>query len=67
MASNAIPLKLYAGRKGHSQFPVYSDDLRTMYLAAVTQVVILSGVIPGLLFKACAPKAAAEIPMAAEK
>ena len=67
MASNAIPLKHYTSRRGHSQLSVKSSDLRTMYSAAVTQLATLSGVIPGLLFKPCAPKAAAENPMAAEK
>ena len=54
-------------RPGHSEFSVNSVDLRTIYLAALTQLVTLSGVIPGLLFNACAPKAAAEIPTAAER
>ena len=67
MASNAIPLKLYIGQRGHNQLSANSSDLRTMYLAAATQLATLSGVIPGLLFKVCAPKAAAEIPMAAER
>jgi len=66
-ASNAIPLMLYIGRKGHGQLSVNLSDLRTMYLAAVIQEATLSGDIPGLLFKACAPKAAVVIPMAAER
>lgn len=66
MASSAIPLKIYIGR-GHSTFSVNSGDPRTIYLAAVTQLVMFSGVIPGLPFNACAPKAAAEIPTAAER
>lgn len=53
--------------EGHSQLSVKSGDLRTMYSAAVTQLATLSAVIPGLLFKPCAPKAAAENPMAAER
>lgn len=65
--SNAIPLMLYIGRKGHSQRSVNLGDLRTMYLAAVIQEATLSGVIPGLPFKACAPKAAVVIPIAAER
>ena len=67
MTSNAIPLMLYIGQRGHNQLSVNSGDLRTMYLAAVTQAATLSGVIPGLLFRACAPKAAVVIPMAAER
>ena len=53
-------------RPGYSGISVNSG-VRTIYLAALTQLVILSGVIPGLFFNACAPKAAAEIPMAAER
>jgi hypothetical protein len=56
---------MICAQKSQNQLPIKPDGPRTMKLAAVTQLATLSGVIPGLLFNPCAPKAAAVNPAAA--